>query len=214
MPPPKRVPRPKSDVQFMMVSEDRLRKAITVRLARGSWKQAEHDSGIQMKRLMYWHTHPHSKPGARWHTLYALMARERENTIAEKLAPPKEVTTEGFQSPEQLCDHWSPEAARIQIETMLDPDANRRDRLEAASKVLALGGHSPVTKSVVVSAPLNDPKVAALVVGALKEIGEAYRPALLAEFTGGDVDEEPAIEVEAQAPEEVTALSSGVSGET
>lgn len=135
--------------------------------------QASRASGIAFNTLRSWHKDTKTRAGQVWRATLELEAMARKVTIkGEPLeAPPKpEVKTEGFKTPESLADHWSTEATRIQIELMVDPGAPRRDRLDAAKHIQALGGHSPVSKSIVVSAPLDNPKVAEAFLAVLEEV--------------------------------------------
>ena len=139
----------------------------------GSFMQASRASGIAFDTLRGWHKNTSSRGGTVWRATLEVEAKARKVKVSgEPLdeAPRPEVKTEGFKTPESLANHWSTEATRIQIELMVDPDAPRRDRLDAAKHIQALGGHSPVSKSIVVSAPLDNPKVAEAFLAVLEEV--------------------------------------------
>jgi hypothetical protein len=53
---------------------------------------------------------------------------------------------------------------------MLDDKAGRKDRLDAARRVQDLGGYAPVNKSIIISAPLDDPRLAKMLMAGLEEI--------------------------------------------
>lgn len=171
-----------------------MRQAAFARLRGASLREAAELSGLAHETLRKWQKQPEKAAGQRW--------RKVQEEVATELSlegGPQAVTVDGFESPEALCDHWSLEAARVQIEVMRDPQSSRKDKLDAAKRVQELGGHSPVNKTIVVSAPLNDPRTAEMVLGVLGEmrgvraesterLGRFTGPALLAVQAMADVD--------------------------
>lgn len=151
-----------------------VRLAARARLEGRSWICAARESGIPYNTLKSWQKAPTSKGALFWFaTLEAEGIKAGIDKDGERL-PEKEltVTTDGFQTPEQLADHWSLEATRIQVEAMLDEKAGKKERLEAAKRIQDLGGHSPVSKSVVITSPLEDKRVAAALFAVLQEVRE------------------------------------------
>lgn len=149
-----------------------VRLAARARLEGRSWIVAARESGIPYNTLKSWQKAPTSKGALFWFaTLEAEGIKAGLDKEGERL-PDKEfvVTTEGFKSPEELAEHWAIEATRIQVETMLDEKSGRKDRLDAAKHIQGLSGHSPISKSVVVSAPLDDPRVAKAIMAVLDEV--------------------------------------------
>ena len=152
---------------------EQVRKAAQCKVDGGSMRHAAHVSGLSYNTLISW-TKPEkaeSRSGKLWRQMLEQCAARRgvDPVTGERPAKPA-VSTEGFESPEQLCDRWSLEAARVQVECMVDPEAPRKDRLDAAKRVQDLGGHSPVNRSVVITAPLDDPRLANVLMGVLAEV--------------------------------------------
>lgn len=145
-----------------------VRKAAQLIARNGTWKQAAQESGFSKQVLRKWDSASETKMGKVWLTAIA-----DEKAIADgKPAPStiKRVDITGFKSPEHFCDHWSMEAARVQVEVMLDEKALRKERVDAAKRVQDLGGHSPINRSVVISAPLDNPAVAQALMDVLAEV--------------------------------------------
>lgn len=139
----------------------------------GSYMEASRASGISFNTLRGWQKKTDSKGGRIWRATLEIEAKSRRVTVkGEPLEGPPVpiVSTDGFKSPEHLADHWSLEATKRQVEIMVDPETSRRDRLDVAKHIQALGGHSPVSKSIVVSAPLDNPQVAEAFLAVLEEV--------------------------------------------
>lgn len=152
-----------------------VRLAARARLEGRSWICAARESGIPYNTLKSWQKAPTSKGALFWFAtleaegIKAGLDKEGERLPEEK---PRTVTLEGYSTPEQLADAYSLDATKIQIETMLDEKAGRKERLEAARRIQDLGGHSPVSKSVVLTSPLEDKRVAAALFAVLQEVRE------------------------------------------
>lgn len=139
----------------------------------GSYMQASRASGISFNTLRGWNKNTATKGGQVWRATLEIEAKARNvKPNGEPLEKPEVpgVSTGGFETPEQLADHWSLEATKVQVEVMVDPEAPRRDRLDAAKHIQALGGHSPVSRSIVVSAPLDNPQIAEAFLAVLREV--------------------------------------------
>lgn len=142
-----------------------MRTAARIWVRDRSWRQASVASGVPTGTLRDWNALTTQTPKAlRWKEIVG----EIEAELAGQPVHGKLVTTEGFKTPESFCDHWSLEAAKVQVETMVDPEAGRRDRLDASRFVAALGGHTPVSKAVVIAAPIDD-RLAAQILGAIAQ---------------------------------------------
>lgn len=151
-----------------------VRLAARARIEGRSWADACRESGIPFQTLKSWTRFPERKTSRIWKAVLEEEAKLHKVTPEGTPLPPEEkapeVKVEGFQSPEALADHWSLWATKVHIETMLDPRAARRERNEAAKRIQDLGGHSPVSRSVVITAPIEDRKVAAALFSVLQEV--------------------------------------------
>lgn len=165
----------------------RVRIAARARLEGASWFAAATQSAIPYETLKSWSKQPLSRGGKVWRAVTAELAAQMGTTPQGDVIeppPPIVVSTDGFTSPEQFCDRWSLDAARVQVECMLDKAVPKRERLTAASRIQDLGGHSPISRSVVITAPLDDPRLAAALLGVLdelKQVGALAPPPLYIE---------------------------------
>ena len=152
--------------------DEMIRVAAKSRLGGNSWRNVAQESGISINTLFSWDRNPETRVGKRWKSaMQAEAVAAGTDLSGHRLdIDLPGVTSEGFETPKELCNHWAVEAARVQIEMMIDPKVAKKDRLEASKRVQDIGGHSPVNKSMVLTAPLNDPGTAQLLLAVLQEI--------------------------------------------
>ncbi len=139
-----------------------------LRLTGATWPKIAEIVGVSKWTMLSWERRPKGRMGLLWRSVLAEEAALRK--MPDPKADENKLDTTGFETPEQFCDHWSLEAARIQVETMLDVKANRRERIDASKRVQDLGGHSPINRSVVITAPLDDPRTRDALLGVLAEV--------------------------------------------
>jgi hypothetical protein len=165
--------------------DEMVKMAAHARLKGASLKESAKISGIPKATLMNWSRHQDSQGGKRW--------REALKEVGELLQVQKMATktdqvvdVSPYTTPEAACEAYSMQMAARLISTATDPDVADRLAMEAAKHGLALAGHSPIAKSVVVSAPLDDPRVAELLQGTLAEMKQLRQQSqvLLADYTG------------------------------
>ena len=156
------------------------------------WIEIARATQIPYNTLKSWQRNRTGKRALVWHTLVeqeaASMRALPDGTPIEDLRPVR-VDTEGFSSPAQLANHYSIEATRIQVELMLDGKAPRKERLDASKHIQALGGHSPISKSIVITAPIEDRKVAAALFDVLQEVRSMSAPPRQIEYKDAEIAE-------------------------
>lgn len=147
-----------------------MRAGARARLENRSWRDAARESGIPYATLKAWQKKPDGKSARVWRAILEEEAIKARMTPEGQPIEETRVTTEGFETPEQLAEAWALHATKVQIEAMLDPKAARKERIDAAKRIQDLSGHSPVSKSVVITAPLDDPRVAKSIMSILEEV--------------------------------------------